>query len=119
MTAVAPTRPRTVAQRSSGEIVAESVRADKIVLRDLLGKMVDFFTSLKLSIVCLGFGLILVFAGTMAQVDVGLYKAQNEFFRSFMVFWGPKSASWKIPVLPGGYLVGGVLLLNLIAAHAR
>jgi hypothetical protein len=69
--------------------------------------------------VCLSFGLILVFTGTMAQVDLGLYKAQNEFFRSFLVFWGPKGASWKIPVLPGGYLVGGVLLLNLIAAHLR
>src|ERR1041385_5520981 len=63
--------------------------------------------------------MVLIFVGTLAQVDLGLYKAQNEFFRSFVVFWGPKSASWKIPVLPGGYLVGGVLLLNLIAAHVR
>ena len=86
---------------------------------DLLDKVVDFFCSLKLTIVCLAFGFILVFAGTMAQVDLGLYKAQNEFFRSFLVSWGPKGASWKIPVLPGGYLVGGVLLLNLIAAHLR
>ena len=82
-----------------------------------LGKLVDFFSSLRLTLVCLGLGMILVFCGTLAQVDMGLFKAQNEFFRSFFVFWGPKTASWKIPVLPGGYLVGGVLLLNLIAAH--
>jgi len=62
---------------------------------------------------------VLVFAGTLAQVDLGLYKAQNEFFRSFLVFWGPKGADWKIPVLPGGYLVGGVLLINLVAAHYK
>ncbi len=84
-----------------------------------LGKLVDFFSSLRLTIVCLGVGLILVFWGTLAQVDLGLFKAQNEFFRSFFVYWGPKSAAWKIPVFPGGYLVGGILLLNLVAAHLK
>jgi hypothetical protein len=79
--------------------------------------LVKFFTSLRLAVVCLGLGMVLVFAGTLAQVDLGLYKAQNEFFRSFFVFWGPKGASWKIPVFPGGYLIGGVLLINLIASH--
>jgi hypothetical protein len=63
--------------------------------------------------------MVLVFWGTLAQVDVGLLKAQNEFFRSFFVYWGPKGASWKIPVFPGGYLVGGVLLINLVASHFK
>src|SRR5215471_18635246 len=80
-------------------------------------RLISLFTSLRLTVVCLGFALLLVFLGTLAQVDLGLYKAQNEFFRSFLVYWGPKGASWKIPVLPGGYLVGGVLLINLVASH--
>ncbi|HZR19293.1 MAG TPA: cytochrome c biogenesis protein ResB [Verrucomicrobiae bacterium] len=79
--------------------------------------LIKFFTSLRLTVVCLGLAILLVFLGTLAQVDLGLYKAQNEFFRSFLVYWGPKGASWRIPVLPGGYLVGGVLLINLIASH--
>ena len=79
--------------------------------------LIKLFTSLRLTVVCLAFAVLLVFLGTLAQVDLGLYKAQNEFFRSFFVFWGPKNADWKIPVLPGGYLVGGVLLINLIASH--
>ena len=79
--------------------------------------LIKFFTSLKLTVVCLGFAIVLVFLGTLAQVDLGLYKAQNEFFRSFLVFWGPKSATWRIPILPGGYLVGGVLLINLVSSH--
>jgi hypothetical protein len=79
--------------------------------------LVKFFTSLRLTVVCLGLGMVLVFAGTLAQVDLGLYKTQNEFFQSLFVFWGPKGASWKIPVFPGGYLIGGVLLINLIASH--
>ena len=85
----------------------------------LLDRLISFFTSLRLTVVCLALGLILVFWGTLAQVDLGLYKAQNEFFRSFIIYWGPKGASWRMPVFPGGYLIGGVLLLNLIAAQLR
>ena len=68
---------------------------------------------------CLALALVLVFVGTLAQVDLGLYKAQNEYFRSFLIYWGPKGASWRIPVFPGGYFIGGVLLLNLIASQLR
>src|SRR4029077_12631477 len=85
----------------------------------LLMPLINFFTSLKLTVACLVLGMLLVFFGTLAQVDLGLYKAQNEYFRSFVVFWGPKGAGWRIPVLPGGYTVGGVLLINLISAHYR
>jgi hypothetical protein len=85
----------------------------------LLDRLINFFTSLRLTVVCLALGLVLVFWGTLAQVDLGLYKAQNEFFRSFIIYWGPKGASWRIPVFPGGYLIGGVLVLNLIASQIR
>jgi hypothetical protein len=80
-------------------------------------RLISVFTSLRLTVICLGLAVLLVFLGTLAQVDLGLYKAQNEYFRSFFIFWGPKGAGWKIPVLPGGYLVGGVLLINLVASH--
>ena len=88
-------------------------------LDHFLDCLIDFFTSLRLTVVCLALGLVLVFAGTLAQVDLGLYKAQNEFFRSFFIYWGPKGASWRLPVFPGGYLIGGVLLINLLAAQVR
>jgi hypothetical protein len=90
-----------------------------MLLDHLLDRLINFFTSLRLTVVCLALGLVLVFWGTLAQVDLGLYKAQNEFFRSFLIYWGPKGASWRIPVFPGGYLIGGVLLLNLIASQCR
>ncbi len=96
-----------------------SSRDERPILHRFLDGLIALFTSLRLTVVCLAAGLVLVFLGTLAQVDLGLYKAQNEFFRSFLVFWGPKGASWKIPVLPGGYLVGGVLLINLIASHYK
>jgi hypothetical protein len=85
----------------------------------MLDRLVRFFTSLKLTVVLLGLGLVLVFWGTLAQVHLGLYKAQNEFFRSFLIYWQPAGSQLKIPVFPGGYLIGGVLLINLLAAHTR
>lgn len=93
--------------------------ADETPWTRFLDGLVGFFTSMRLTVVCLALGMVVVFAGTMAQVEIGLYKAQNEFFRSFFVFWGPPGASWRIPVMPGGYLVGGVLLINLIASHFK
>jgi hypothetical protein len=38
-------------------------------------------SSLKLTVVLLVLGCVLVFWGTLVRVHVGLYKAQNEFFR--------------------------------------
>lgn len=83
-----------------------------------LDRLIKFFASLRLTVVLLAFGMIVIFAGTLAQVPLGLYKAQNDFFRSFFVYWQP-TGTWKMPVLPGGYLVGGLLLINLVAAHAE
>lgn len=77
------------------------------------------FTSLRLTVVLLAFGLILVFWGTLAQVNLGLYRAQNEFFRSFFIYWSLDGSGLRIPIFPGGYLVGGLLLINLFAAHLR
>jgi len=90
-----------------------------MLLDSFLDRLINFFTSLRLTVVCLALALVLVFVGTLAQVDLGLYKAQNEYFRSFLIYWGPKGASWRIPVFPGGYFIGGVLLLNLIASQLR
>jgi hypothetical protein len=85
----------------------------------MLDRLIKFFTSLRLTVVLLSLGLVLVFLGTLAQVHLGLYKAQNEYFRSFFVFWQPEGSDWRIPWFPGGYLLGGLLLINLFAAHLR
>jgi hypothetical protein len=76
-----------------------------------------FFSSLRLTVVTLAMSLVLVFVGTLAQVKMGLYMAQEKFFSSMFVMWGPEKADWRIPVWPGGYLLGAILLLNLVAAH--
>jgi hypothetical protein len=75
-------------------------------------------SSLRLTVICLGLGMLLVFLGTLAQVHLGIHVVQARYFRSLLIYWSPPGTGWKIPVLPGGYLLGTVLLVNLIAAHA-
>jgi len=52
------------------------------------------FTSLRLTVVCLAVGILLVFFGTVAQVNEGLYDAQHRWFRSFFVWWSPAATWW-------------------------
>jgi hypothetical protein len=82
-------------------------------------KLINFFTSLRLTVVCLCFALGLVFFGTLAQVKLGLYVVQEQYFSSFFVWWSPQNSGFRLPVWPGGYLIGIVLLVNLIAAHIK
>lgn len=85
----------------------------------MTNRIFKFFSSLRLTVVLLSLALILVFIGTMAQVKLGLYVAQSEYFRSIFIYWKPGDGNLKIPVFPGGWLLGGLLLANLIAAHLK
>jgi hypothetical protein len=65
-------------------------------------------TSLKLTVFCFGCAMILVFLGTLDQVNIGVYEAENRYFKSFFLYWTPPGTTLKIPWFPSGYLVGGV-----------
>ena len=79
----------------------------------------DVISSLKLTVICLSLAIVLVFVGTMAQVNFGIHEVQQRYFQSLLVWWPSGSQGFRIPVFPGGHLIGGVLLVNLIAAHVR
>src|ERR1700738_444897 len=85
----------------------------------MLRKIVDLFTSLKLTIICLAAAMALIFAGTLAQVHLGIHEAQQRYFQSWLVYWPAEGRGFRIPIFPGGHLIGAVLLINLIAAHAK
>ena len=83
----------------------------------LIKKIVQFFTSLKLTAALLAFSVVLVFVGTLAQADEGLYGAQSHYFKQWVVI-GAHIFGHKIPlILPGGYLIGMLLLVNLVVSH--
>jgi hypothetical protein len=78
-----------------------------------------FFTSLRLTVILLGFGTVLVFLGTVAQVHEGLWNAQTRWFQHPLVVREAGDPWWVPPIFPGGYLIGILLLLNLTAAHIK
>lgn len=85
----------------------------------MMDRVVQFFTSLRLTVVLLCLAMVLVFVGTLSQVRLGLYTVQSEYFRSFFLTWTPPGTGWKIPVFPGGWCLGLLLLMNLLAAHIK
>ncbi|MBI5768570.1 MAG: cytochrome c biogenesis protein ResB [Verrucomicrobia bacterium] len=84
-------------------------------MNDTVRRCRDFFVSLKLTVVLLALGIILVFVATLDQVNLGIWAVQEKYFRSFFVL--ARVGDIPVPVFPGGYLLGGLLLLNLTAAH--
>ncbi len=74
----------------------------------LLKPFVKFWCSLRLTVLCLIAAMVLVFVGTLAQVDQGLYDAQKKYFRSYFLVpesiggagWAQirvGSSEWKTP----------------------
>ena len=85
----------------------------------MLDRFISFWTSLRLTVVCLAFSIVLVFVGTIAQADEGLYQTQERYFKHWLV-WGFSFFGKNVPLpLPGGYLLGTILLVNLTAAHIK
>ena len=76
----------------------------------------SILVSLRLTVVLLSLSIILIFWATLDQVHLGVWAVQQKFFHSFLVF--VKLGDLQVPVYPGGYLIGGLLLLNLVFAHA-
>src|SRR5688500_6880781 len=81
--------------------------------------------SLKLTVSLFAMSIFLIFAGTLAQVDRGIWTVMDEYFRTFVAWidlaiFFPRS--WSVPRVafpfPGGWLIGGLLLANLVVAHA-
>ena len=84
-----------------------------------MNRLWKFFTSLRLTVVLLALGIVLVWVGTVAQADEGLYQAQARYFKHWFVA-GVTLFGYRVPLLlPGGYLLGTLLLVNLLAAHIQ
>jgi hypothetical protein len=89
-----------------------------------LSRILRPLASLRLTVVLLALLMVLVFAGTWAQIDMGIWSTLNTYFRSFLV-WIPLGLflprAWDVPgavPYPGGYLLGSLLTVNLVTAHA-
>lgn len=102
----------------------------------LARKVLKPVASLRFTIVLFVLSLALVFFGTLAQIDYGIWTVVDRYFWSWVVwvpfdlfhqfltvFWSSEfpagGAKWggSFP-LPAGKLLGLLMLVNLLAAHA-
>ena len=74
-----------------------------------------FLKSFQLTIVLLALLMCLVVLCTLAQVELGTAGAVNAYMRSWFVRTEVSFLPFKLPVFPGGALVGLFLTLNLTA----
>ncbi|MCI0683951.1 MAG: cytochrome c biogenesis protein ResB, partial [Gemmataceae bacterium] len=85
--------------------------------------------SLKLTVALLGMGLFLVFAGTMALTKYDMWEVVRTYFRTpfvwveLQIFFPPAFFPGKPQVpggfpFPGGWVLGGLMFINLLAAHS-
>jgi len=81
------------------------------------------FANLRITLTLLSFSMILIFVATLEKVRIGIRGAQAEFFESMYGIWHYPEQFWggellnPLPIpIPGGYLLGGLLILNLLAA---
>ena len=79
-----------------------------------LNQFMQFLSSLKFSLFIFLFYFILVFVGTIDQVNLGIYYTQKKYFQSLFV--NIPVLNFMIPLFPGGFLLGSLLLINLTAA---
>jgi hypothetical protein len=85
----------------------------------------ECLADLRITVVLFVLALLIVFWGTLAQVDNGVWTVVKHYFRSALILVPLKVVLFnavdetKIVVpFPGGWLVGGAMLINLLAAHA-
>ncbi len=73
-------------------------------------KIIKLLSSVKITVVCLFLLFVLTFWGTVAQVEHGLYAAQERYFFSFFF------RIFGVVPFPGAQLVLWVLCFNLVAS---
>ncbi|NDV63313.1 cytochrome c biogenesis protein ResB [Puniceicoccales bacterium CK1056] len=85
-----------------------------------------FLSSIKLTLFLLTSSVLLIFFGTLDQVHYGIYFTQQKYFEHVFVIWqypaqwvGSEYLTWFHLPIPGGYLLGPLLIVNLFCAHFR
>jgi len=73
--------------------------------------------SLRLTVVLFALAMVLILVGTVAQKDMGNWAVVNEYFRSLWLWMPIGLGGVRVPFV-GGYTIGGLMIVNLLAAHA-
>jgi ABC-type transport system involved in cytochrome c biogenesis permease subunit len=119
--------------RPSLPVAAPPQSAPDVRRQGLLIRLLTPLASLRITVVLFALSLVLVFCGTLAMMNFGIKTAVDDYFRSYKVVWFPLQIFVQLGQVffgvaedahlsgsfpwPGGWLLGGLLLVNLLAAH--
>jgi hypothetical protein len=92
---------------------------------DIGHTILTLLADLRITVALFALAMLIVFWGTLAQVDYGVWTIVQKYFRSFYVlvpmrvvlFNQINDNGWWIP-FPGGWAIGTAMMINLLAAHA-
>jgi ABC-type transport system involved in cytochrome c biogenesis permease subunit len=121
---------------ATADILNERFGSDSnVAVGPAVEKLLRPLASLRLTVALLAMAVVLVFAGTLAQVDKDIWQVVDEYFRcqiawidlqvflppaffpNFMFDHQPNVPDWMVIPFPGGRLIGTLMFLNLVAAH--
>ena len=94
---------------------------------NLAKRTIKSFASLKFTVILLSVSSFLVFVGTLAQTSAGIWEVVDTYFRCAfsrvdLSIFVPGEPGEKLARLyfffPGGFVIGGCLLANLLSAHS-
>lgn len=89
-------------------------------------RALEMMASLRLTVGLFAMAMVLIFVGTLAQVQMGVWQAVDAYFRSpiawidlqlFVPAAAGRAPAVSIP-FPGGLTIGLLMVANLLAAHA-
>lgn len=78
----------------------------------------QFLGSIELTVSVLVLLMVLIFFGTIHQVHLGTWLAQKKYFSSWFIFF-ESEGGMRFPIFPGGYTLGALWLVNLLASHVE
>ncbi len=104
--------------------LASQTSTDALTVRQVIMAL----GSLKFTVTLLAMTIVLVFAGTLAQVQKDIWQVTDEYFRTLItwidlqLFFPPSFFPNRPQVsggfyFPGGWLLGMLMTVNLLAAH--
>jgi ResB-like family len=100
-----------------------------VTVSDLLDAPMRALASLKLTVALFAFAIFIVLIGTLAQTDADIWQVVRDYFHAWVMWVDlnllfPKSFFPQMPHLavppipmPGGMVVGTLMILNLLSAH--
>ena len=104
--------------------IAKARFQPSVTVGELIHSALLPLTSLRLTVALFAISMVLVFAGSLAQIDHDIWYVIQNYFRTWMAWIELKvffPRTWDVPGVmpfPGGWLLGTALGINLLAAHA-